>query len=117
MFEANEEDSGRKGFLRAAMPAGVEALDRLIQELAHEPNPRRRRQLLQSHREAWRPETVTRLYDEVVRLLHVDLQHAERVARAASEVADKIGDEASQASSLRALAHIYYRKRQYEFSV
>jgi CHAT domain-containing protein len=99
------------------MRASVEALDHLIEALAREPNPRRRRQLLQSRREIWQPETVQRLYDEVVRLLHVDVEHAERIARAASDVADKIGDEASQAASLRALAHIYYRKRQYEFSV
>ena len=99
------------------MPAGAEALDDLIRELAREPNPRRRRQLLQGRRENWRPEMVARLYDEVVRLLHVDVEHAERIARAASEIADRIGDEASQAASLRALAHIYYRKRQYEFSV
>jgi CHAT domain-containing protein/tetratricopeptide (TPR) repeat protein len=99
------------------MPASSESLDQLIGELAREPNPRRRRQILQTQRELWQPDTVSRLYEEVVRLLHVDVQQAERIARAAADMADKIGDEASQAASLRALAHIYYRKRQYEFSV
>jgi len=92
-------------------------LDQLLGELAREPNPRRRRQIIQGRRDAWCPETVSRLYDEVVRLLHVDVQQAERVARAASMIAESIGDEASQAASLRALAHIYYRKRQYKESV
>jgi CHAT domain-containing protein/Tfp pilus assembly protein PilF len=92
-------------------------LDRLIEEVAKEPNPRRRRQILQSHRDLWNPGTVSRLYDEVVRLLHVDVQQAERIARAAADIADKIGDDSSQAASLRALAHIYYRKRQYKESV
>jgi len=99
------------------MPASSESLDQLIGELAREPNPRRRRQILQTQRELWQPDTVSRLYEEVVRLLHVDVQQAERIARAAADMADNIGDEASQAASLRALAHIYYRKRQYEFSV
>jgi CHAT domain-containing protein/Tfp pilus assembly protein PilF len=95
----------------------TESLDALIAELAREPNPRRRRQVLQSHREAWRPETVSGLYEEVVRLLHVDVQQAERIARAAATIAEEIADEPSQAASLRALAHIYYRKRQYKDSV
>ncbi|HKA00839.1 MAG TPA: CHAT domain-containing tetratricopeptide repeat protein [Candidatus Solibacter sp.] len=99
------------------MAVTVLTLDQLIGELAKEPNPRRRRQLLQAHREAWRPETVSRLYEEVVRLLHVDVQQAERIARAASTIADAIADDPSQAASLRALAHIYYRKRQYKESV
>jgi CHAT domain-containing protein/tetratricopeptide (TPR) repeat protein len=92
-------------------------LDKLIGELAREGNPRRRRQLLQSGREWWRPETVKRFYDEVVRLLHVDVQQAERMARSASWLSDRIGDDASRAASLRALAHIFYRKRKYEASV
>jgi CHAT domain-containing protein/tetratricopeptide (TPR) repeat protein len=91
--------------------------DRLIGELAREPNPRRRRQLLLAHREVWLPDTVSRLYEEVVRLLHVDVQQAERIARAATVIAEGIADERSQAASLRALAHIYYRKRQYKESV
>src|SRR5262249_39283178 len=77
----------------------------------------RRRQLLQSRREWWRPETVARFYEEVVRLLHVDVQQAERMARSASWMSDRIGDDASRATSLRALAHIFYRKRKYEASV
>jgi CHAT domain-containing protein/tetratricopeptide (TPR) repeat protein len=94
-----------------------ETLEQLIDELAREPNPRRRRQTLQAHRGLWNPQSVRRLYEEVVRLLHVDVQQAERIARAASHIADQIGDEPSRAGALRALGHIFYRKRQYETSL
>ena len=49
------------------------------------------------------PATVTRFYDEVVRLLHVDVRQAERIARAASQVAGRLGDDASRAAGLRAM--------------
>src|SRR3954452_20903187 len=93
------------------------ALKRLMAELAREPDPRRRRQLVQSAPEHWEAATVTAFYDEVVRLLHVDLQQAERMARATSLLAARVGDDGSRAMALRALGHIYYRKRKYETSV
>src|SRR5215471_13406660 len=96
------------------MPA---TLEHLMDELALEANPRRRRQLLQSGREWWTPETVIRFYDEVVRLLHVDVQQAERMARSASWLSERIADDASRAASLRAMGHIFYRKRKYETAV
>ena len=39
------------------------------------------------------------------------------MARAASLLAERLGDDASRAASLRALGHIYYRKRKYEASL
>jgi CHAT domain-containing protein/tetratricopeptide (TPR) repeat protein len=96
------------------LPPGLE---KLLSDLAREPVGRRRRQLLQAHRQLWKPETVTRLYDEVVRLLHVDVQQAERMARAAMQMAAGVDDDASIAAGQRALAHIYYRKRKYEASI
>ena len=63
------------------------------------------------------PETVKRFYDEVVRLLHVNVQQAERMARATFQMAERLGDDASRAAGLRALGHIYYRKRKYEASL
>jgi CHAT domain-containing protein len=89
----------------------------LITGLAQEPNARRRRQLLHTDHGLWKPETVTHLYDEVVRLLHVDVQQAERMARAALLLAERLDDAASRAAAQRALAHICYRKRKYEASV
>ena len=98
-------------------PRKPSGLKELLVALEQEPNPRQRRRLLLSNPELLRPETVTALYDEVVRLLHVDIQQAERVARAASLLAGRLGDDASRAASLRALGHIYYRKRKYQVSV
>jgi CHAT domain-containing protein len=82
--------------------------------LALQPESHRRRQLLQAGREWWKPETVARLYDEVVRLVRVDLRQAERLARAAAWIAAQIDDEGSRAASLRALRHVFYLKRKYE---
>jgi len=88
-------------------------LEKLISELAGEPNPRRRRQILTAGKSWWQPETVTRFYDEVVRLIHVDVEQADRMARAAGWLSERLGDEASRAASLRAMGHIFYRKRKY----
>ena len=92
-------------------------LDRLLADLAQEPNPRRRRQLLQARADLWRAEDVSRFYDEVLRLLHVNVQQAERVARAAFQIAERLGEAAPRAAGLRALGHVYYRKRKYETSL
>ncbi len=92
-------------------------LEELLVNLAREPDPRLRRRLVQSRPDLCRPETVTRLYDEVVRLLQVDLEQAERMAGAARHVAGRLRDDASRAAALRALAHVQYRKRKYERSL
>ncbi len=47
-----------------------------------------------AHLRLWTPETVTRLYDEVVRLLHVNVQQAERIGRAASADGGEAGRRA-----------------------
>ena len=90
------------------------SLESLVELLALQPDSRRRRQLLQAGREWWKPETVARLYDEVVRLVRVDLRQAERLARAAAWIAAQIDDEGSRAASLRAMGHVFYLKRKYE---
>jgi tetratricopeptide (TPR) repeat protein len=92
-------------------PANLESL---VERLALEPESRRRRQLLQAGREWWKPETVARLYDEVVRLARVDLRQAERLARAAAWISAQIDDEGSRATSLRAAGHVFYLKRKYQ---
>src|ERR1039458_4463908 len=117
LSEAHEEADAGKGVLMPHSTPMAAGLLRMMADLAHEPNARRRRQVLQSHHELWQPETVMRFYDEVVRLLHVDVQQAERMARAAALLAEQLGDEGSRAASLRALGHISYRRRKYEPSV
>ena len=92
-------------------------LDELIAALAGESGARRRREMLQAASEWWNPATVSRFYAEVIRLLHVDVQQADRMARAAAWLSDRIGDDASRAASRRAMAHVFYRRRKYQASV
>src|SRR5689334_16411312 len=89
----------------------------LVAEVAREPSARRRRQILTAAKTSWTPELIQTMYDEVIRQLHVEIPPAERLARAAVWLSSRIRDEASRASSLRALAHIHYRKRKYQASV
>lgn len=54
------------------------------------------------------PELMDRLYDEVVRLVRVDLAQARRVARAARWLAQAWKDEYALAQASRALGHVDY---------
>ena len=66
------------------------ALDNLVAELTAEPQPLRRRQILLAARDCWSPETVTRLYDEMIRLVRIDLGQADRLARAAAWIGEQM---------------------------
>jgi len=88
----------------------AENLNFLLEQLASEPLKRRRRQLLLAAREWWQPPTVTRLYDEMVRLARIDLRQAERLALAAAWLSEQLDDEASRATGLRAVGHIFFLK-------
>src|SRR5579871_1474296 len=90
------------------------SLDGLVERLAAEGHPLRRRQILSEDQQCWRPETVTRLYDEVVRRIHVDLHQADRLARSAAWLATRMDDSGSRAVSLRALGHLLYLRRKYQ---
>lgn len=92
---------------------GVGNVDAVIEAVAHEPSPLKRRQILMAAREVWSPESVARFYDEALKRVHVDLPQAERIARSASWLAGKIGDDASQATALRSMGNILERKRRY----
>ena len=86
----------------------------LIQKLGHEPSPLTRRWLLLAAKDWWSAETVTRFYDEALRLLHVDIPQAERLARSAVWLAENLGDESARAAGMRALGHIFCARRKYE---
>ncbi len=92
-------------------------LEKLIATLAADSDARRRRQLLRATPQWWSPATVSRFYAEVIRLLHVDVEQADRMARAAAWIGDRIADDASRAAARRALAHVCYRRRKYRASV
>src|SRR5262245_46846884 len=89
-------------------------LSTLIAGLAGEPSPLARRRMLLGARDYWRPETVTRFYDEALRLMHVDIPQAERVARSAVWLAENMGDPTARAASLRALGHVFCARRKFE---
>ncbi len=86
------------------------AVNELAEKLALESLKRRRRQLLQSARALWSASLVTRFYDEMVRLVRVDLRQAERLAEAASWVSGRISDEGAHALGHRAMGHISFLK-------
>ena len=88
-------------------------LDSLVESLVQEASPLRRRQLLMAARDCWNTETVGRFYDEAVRRSNVDIPQAERMARSAAWLSGKLGDDGARASGLRALGHIFERKRRY----
>ena len=95
-------------------PCPPGALESLVAELAAEPQPLRRRQILMGARACWQPETVTRFYDETIRLVRIDLTQGERLARAAAWLADRLEDDYSRATAARALGHIAQLRRKYE---
>lgn len=98
----------------AGSGGGGLSLDNLVEQLASEPSPSGRRQILRAGRGWWQPETVTRFYDEVVLRIHVDVQQADRLARSAAWLAGQLGDPASRAVGLRAVGHLLYLRRKYE---
>ncbi len=92
----------------AGPPPPPSSLEELVDQLAREPHPLRRHQILRGARPLWQPDTVTRLYAESGRLIHVDLAQAERLARSASWISGKMGDDLARAEGLRAMGHIAY---------
>jgi CHAT domain-containing protein len=95
----------------SSAPAAVEVL---VQQLADEPHPLRRHRLLRAAQPLWAPETVSQLYAESGRLIHLDLKKADRLARSAAWLAAKLGDDAARAEGLRATGHIKYLKGKYQ---
>jgi CHAT domain-containing protein len=90
-------------------PPSLEAQrDQLIDRLAKCRNPRARASFLRGYKQLWEPAVVERLYDRVVRLVRVDLQQADRLAQAATWVAEKLGDDGCRAQSLRATGHVRF---------
>jgi CHAT domain-containing protein len=90
-----------------------ESVSTVIEAVARESSPLRRRQILTAAREIWNPATVARFYDEALTRVHVDLPQAERIARSASWLAGKIGDPECRATALRSMGNILERKRRY----
>lgn len=87
--------------------------DRLIDQLEECGNARARNAFLVRHTELWGAATVERLYARIVRLARLDLQRADRLARAATWVADRLDDDRCRAHGLRAAGHIRFLRGKY----
>src|SRR3974390_77616 len=87
-----------------------------IETLSRIRDERSRRAFLSRDPKLQTPEAVQHLFDEVVRLLRVDLQRAYRLAKAASWLGHQLRDELSRALGLRALGHVYYLQNKHQFA-
>ena len=83
-----------------ATPSPVASQDPLLDRLAEFSTARLRTSFLLRHRELWEAGVVESLYARIVRVARVDLQRADRLARAARWIADKL-DDAAPGQSLR----------------
>jgi CHAT domain-containing protein/tetratricopeptide (TPR) repeat protein len=96
-----------------ASASPVASREPLIDRLAEFSQARLRTTFLLQHRELWDAAVVEDLYARIVRVARVDLQRADRLARAARWIADKLDDAGSRAQSLRASGHIRFFQGKY----
>ena len=89
------------------------AHDELLDVLAGIRQARARATFLRRHQQLWDPSVVGQLYARVVRLARTDLDRADGLARAALWIAEKLGDEACRAQSLRAIGHVHHTRGEY----
>lgn len=94
-------------------PRRERSQDELIDQLAHFSNDRARANFLGRHHQLWDPAVVDNLYARVVRLARIDLQRADRLAQAATWVAEKLKDDGCRAQSLRAIGHVRFIRGKY----
>ncbi len=84
--------------------------------LSRIPDDRSRSAFLSRDPKLQTPEAVQQLFDEVIRLVRVDLRRAHRLAKAASWLGRQLRDEPSRALGLRALGHVYYLQNKHQFA-
>ena len=87
--------------------------DELLDVLAGIRQARARATFLRRHKQLWDQSVVDRIYARVVRLARTDLDRADGLARAALWIAEKLGDEACRAQSLRAIGHVHHARGEY----
>src|SRR5271169_1708419 len=87
----------------------TEALSRI-------PDERSRSAFLSRDPKLQTPEAVQQLFDEVIRLVRVDLRRAHRLGKAAFWLGRRVRDEPSRALGLRALGHVYYLQNKHQFA-
>lgn len=89
----------------------------LVQRLATLADDAARAELLRASNEVHSPESVLLLYEEIIRRARVDLRGAERLARCARWLADRLRDDLAKAFSLRASGHIHFLRGRQEFAL
>src|SRR5471030_2591840 len=92
-------------------------LEQWIVDLAAIAGEAERRAFLSGRAAACDKHSVDSLYDAVVIFARVDLQKADRVARASSWIADQINDPYSTAQSARAVGHVLYLTGKYQQAI
>src|SRR3974377_784173 len=80
------------------------------------PDERSRSAFLSRDPKLQTPEAVQQLFDEVIRLVRVDLRRAYRLAKAALWIGRQLRDEPSRALGLRRLRHVYYLRNKHQFA-
>src|SRR5437867_1779723 len=86
----------------------------LSSRIAKEPNTSKRRRLIHAASGTNTTKFVKHLYDEVIRLYHVDLAQAERLADAARLISGYMKNELAQALACRSEGHVLLARGQYE---
>jgi len=84
--------------------------------LSQIPEERSRHSFLQREPGLQNREAVQKLFDEVVRLVRIDLRRAHRLAKETLWLGRQLGDEASKALGFRALGHVYYLKSKHQLA-
>ncbi len=90
------------------------APDELLASLVDLKDDRRRRELLLAHDELRGRAAVDRLADQVVHLVRVDLNQAERLAATALWLSEEVGDDYCLGRSQRAVANVAFFKGEVE---
>lgn len=99
--------------MASGSPTGAEIAE-LVEELGRRGDERGAVALLRRCRGLHHPATVERLSDAVAKLIHVDLDRAERLSAALSWLAGRVGDSRSRALALRAAGNVQFSRARYE---
>jgi CHAT domain-containing protein/tetratricopeptide (TPR) repeat protein len=85
----------------------------LIEQVGSQPSRRAVASFLRQQKNLWDPAVVETLYASVVRVARMDLRQAERLAEAATWLAEKLHDARCRAQSMRAVGHVLLIRRRY----
>src|ERR1700744_3080856 len=92
-------------------------IEQWIIDLAGTADEGARRAFLAAQTDRINRSAVQALYDAVVIYARVDLQKADRMAQAATWIAEKLSDPYSSAQSVRAVGHVLYLTGKYRLAI